>query len=160
MGFAPLNPSYDLPGRGLYPKHFLQESRRRHLVFAVGALFGGVLRIGEGVLGAAEDLKLEADLGGPQLLDQGADLGERRHRIFGPVQDQHPALMFFAASGVKLRNEPCTEIMPTIGTPVSANSTATVPPKQYPITASLVASTSGFALSTSKPAVARLRISG
>jgi hypothetical protein len=39
-------------------------------------------------------------------------------------------LMFRAISGVKLRNEPWTAIVPTRGTPVSASSTATVPPKQ------------------------------
>src|SRR5260221_5622608 len=81
-----------LLGRGFEPEHFLQEPRRRDLVFAIGALFGGVLGIGEGVLGTAEELQLEAHFGGSQLLDQGTDLGERRDRVFGAMENQHTAL--------------------------------------------------------------------
>src|SRR5215475_1055974 len=87
-----LNPSYGLPGGGLHPKHLLQEPRHRNLVFAVGALFGGVFRIGERVLGAAEKLQLEANLSDPQLVDEGVDFSKRRDRILGAMENEHPAL--------------------------------------------------------------------
>src|SRR5215831_17669109 len=78
----PASPQIQLLGSRFAAEHLLQESRYRNLVFAVGTLFGDVLRVREGVLGSAEELQLEVDLGGPQLLDQGTDFGERSNRIF------------------------------------------------------------------------------
>src|SRR5260221_10005116 len=40
----------------------LEETLDRHLVFAVGAFFGGVGRIGKAVLGAAVDFQLPVHL--------------------------------------------------------------------------------------------------
>jgi hypothetical protein len=34
----------------------------------------------------------KSNLSGPQLADHGVHLGERRSRIFGPVEDQHSTL--------------------------------------------------------------------
>src|SRR5258708_28536241 len=78
--------------RALLAEDFLEEARHRDLVLAVGPLFRRTVRIGEAVRGAAVDLELPIDLGGAKLLDQGIDLGERRHGVFGAVQDEDAAL--------------------------------------------------------------------
>src|ERR1700681_4034632 len=72
-------------------QHFLEEPRHGDLVLAIGALLGRILRLGECVQRAAVDIELPVDLCGSQLLDDSVDLGERRHRIFGAVQDEDAA---------------------------------------------------------------------
>src|SRR3979411_1055906 len=74
------------------PEHLLEESRHCSLRLRVGTVFRSVLRRRESQLCAAVELELPADLGGAQLLDQNIDLGERRDRVLGAVQDQDTAI--------------------------------------------------------------------
>jgi hypothetical protein len=78
--------------RRLHREHLFQELRRGDLVFAVGASFGGVLRIGEGVLCAAEKLQLEVDLSGRSWPTTAFTSVSGATRIFGPGEDQHSTL--------------------------------------------------------------------
>src|SRR5712691_1926280 len=65
----------------------LEEARHRHLVFIIGAHFGGVLRARKAVRGAAVEVDFEVHLGGAELRDHRIELVHGGHRIFGAVQD-------------------------------------------------------------------------